>query len=362
MVGPYPYYGPTGQLDSIADYRLDGTFALIGEDGDHFLDVVRKPQTILVSGRLNVNNHAHVIESTRLCCAEWFYNYFLHRSLKPHLTRQGAGRYKLNKAALRALEIVLPPLHEQVAINRLLLDWDAAIEKTGKLVALKSIAYTRLVRRLIVVPSDRSSWQRVSLREIAGRIQRQTDGAVYPLLTISSSSGFVLQSEKYSRYMAGKSAESYTLLRRGEFAYNKGNSKRYEFGCIFQLQSYDAALVPSVYVSFRVREPVSAGYMRHLFTADYLKPQLRALVRTGVRNNGLLNIRPDDFMSVKVSLPSSVEQQRICSVLDAAIAEIEILKQQLNALREQKRGLMQKLLPGEWRLPTTAAAQAAETP
>lgn len=97
MDGRYPYYGPTGQLDAIADFRLDGQFALIGEDGDHFLDVEKKSQTLLVSGKFNVNNHAHVIESTELCGAEWFYNYFRHRSIKPYLTRQGAGRYKLNK-------------------------------------------------------------------------------------------------------------------------------------------------------------------------------------------------------------------------------------------------------------------------
>jgi hypothetical protein len=34
-----------------------------------------------------------------------------------------------------------------------------------------------------------------------------------------------------------------------------------------------------------------------------------------------------------------------------AAAAINLLKQQLTALRTQKRGLMQKLLTGQWRLP-----------
>ena len=38
MQGEYPYYGPTGCLDSINQYRIDGRYALIGEDGDHFID------------------------------------------------------------------------------------------------------------------------------------------------------------------------------------------------------------------------------------------------------------------------------------------------------------------------------------
>ena len=97
--------------------------------------------------------------------------------------------------------------------------------------------------------------------------------------------------------------------------------------------------------------------MRHLFAADYLKPQLRALVKTGVRNNGLLNIRPDEFMSTKVPLPPFEHQLRIANYLDAARAEIDLLKQKLAALRTQKRGLMQKLLTGQWRLPIRENAE-----
>lgn len=151
--------------------------------------------------------------------------------------------------------------------------------------------------------------------------------------------------------MAGESAKTYTLLRAGEFSYNKGNSKRYEFGCVFQLQNYDAALVPSVYVSFRLHDSVCSAFMRHLFIADYLKPQLRALVKTGVRNNGLLNISPDEFLSTIVPLPPLDQQTQIAKALDAASAEIDLLKRQLAALRVQKRGLMQKLLTGQWRMP-----------
>ncbi len=350
MDGPYPYYGPTGQLDAIADFRLDGTFALIGEDGDHFLDVEKKPQTILVSGKFNVNNHAHVIESTDLCGAEWFYNYFRHRSIKPFLTRQGAGRYKLNKAALQELPIVLPPPQEQAALNALFREWDTAIQKTEQLIAAKERRYSGQVGQLIDGRSKSKSWRNVSIRNIADRVQRQGDGGDYPLLTISSASGFIRQEDRYSRYMAGESAKTYTLLRSGEFSYNKGNSKRYEFGCVFQLRDYDAALVPNVYVSFKLHESVCATYMRHLFTADYLKSQLRALVKTGVRNNGLLNIRPDEFMGTTVPLPPLDQQIRIANFLDAASAEIDLLKQQLASLRTQKRGLMQKLLSGQWRL------------
>jgi type I restriction enzyme, S subunit len=57
-----------------------------------------------------------------------------------------------------------------------------------------------------------------------------------------------------------------------------------------------------------------------------------------------------DFLRIKVELPSLEEQQRIAGVLETCDREIELLEKQLAALREQKRGLMQKLLTGEVRV------------
>lgn len=113
MQGEYPYYGPTGVLDYLDHYNFDGEYVLIGEDGDHFLKFKTMPMTQLVSGKFNVNNHAHVLMGTENVTTEWFYFYFLHSSIHHYLTRQGAGRYKLTKDALGAMEMPVPPLSEQ---------------------------------------------------------------------------------------------------------------------------------------------------------------------------------------------------------------------------------------------------------
>lgn len=290
------------------------------------------------------------------CDERFLHNWFLYHWLQWHKTEferiaTGSTVKTIGLPYFERLRIRLPSAATQERIADILTNCDTAIEKTEQLIEAKERYFSGLIRKLIIDRANsETSWKRAPIHEIADRIQRQTDGGSYPLLTISSASGFVRQEEKYSRYMAGESAKTYTLLRAGEFAYNKGNSLRYEFGCIFQLQDYEAALVPSVYVSFRLRDSVCASYMRHLFAADYLKPQLRALVKTGVRNNGLLNIRPDEFMGTTVPLPPLEEQERISRVLDAARQEIALLNKQLVALRDQKRGLMQKLLTGQWRV------------
>jgi type I restriction enzyme S subunit len=48
-------------------------------------------------------------------------------------------------------------------------------------------------------------------------------------------------------------------------------------------------------------------------------------------------------------VPSIEEQKKIVAVLSEADREIELLQQQIDTLKEQKKGLMQKLLTGEIR-------------
>ena len=132
MQGDYPYYGATGQLDSIDEYRLDGKYALIGEDGDHFLKYSNQSMTQLISGQFNVNNHAHVIAGTAQCSTEWFYHYYRYRDVRQWLTKQGSGRLKLKKATLEKMPIAMPPMKEQSKlVSRLESTADAvvAIEK-----------------------------------------------------------------------------------------------------------------------------------------------------------------------------------------------------------------------------------------
>lgn len=116
MQGDYRYYGPTGVFDYINEYRVEGRYILIGEDGDHFLKYKNQEQTILVEGEFNVNNHAHILEGSKECSTDWIHLFFSHRDITLHLTRQGAGRYKLNKTSLLNLDIALPKPNEQMEI------------------------------------------------------------------------------------------------------------------------------------------------------------------------------------------------------------------------------------------------------
>lgn len=352
MTGPYPYYGPTGQLDAIADFRLDGIFALIGEDGDHFLDVEKKPQTILVSGKFNVNNHAHVIESTDLCGAEWFYNYFRHRSLKPFLTRQGAGRYKLNKAALQEIAIVLPPPEEQEAMNALFREWDTAIQKTEQLIAAKEQHYAATAHLLLTARKRLNGfagpWELQRADEIFENTSRKGHPNE-PLLSVTQERGVIPRDMLEGRVtMPSGERGAFKLVEPGNFVISL---RSFQGG--LEHSNY-RGLVSPAYTVLRDVVEIDNRFFRHYFkSADFIKRLSVAVI--GIRDGKQISFQ--DFCSIKLPFPPVNEQKAIAAFLDEAEGEISLLRKYTDALKTQKRGLMQKLLTGQWRLPIPESAE-----
>jgi type I restriction enzyme, S subunit len=189
-------------------------------------------------------------------------------------------------------------------------------------------------------PAD---WPVVRLRDLVTPIKRKSDGAEHPLMTISAKRGFLLQSEKYSRDMAGQSAERYILLREGEFAYNKGNSQTAPQGCVFSLDR-PSALVPFVYYCFALGPQMDGGFARHAFKAGILNRELARYINSGVRNDGLLNLYADDFFRCTIALPSNSEQLAIAEVLQSVESHIDCTFNLLKSLADAKVATMRELL------------------
>lgn len=188
-------------------------------------------------------------------------------------------------------------------------------------------------------------WEVVRFAEVATPVRRRLTGKPKNVLMISSTQGFIRQSEKYGRFMAGESLNRYVELHDGEFAYNKGNSKTYPQGCIFQLRSFGEAAVPHVYFCFALNEQkLLPEFASHYFRAGGLNLQLKRIINTGVRNNGLLNINESQFYSVHVPVPPVPEQGRIAAVLSSVDDAIRCGESVCAGVEKVKQGLLSDLM------------------
>ena len=111
--GKYPYYGASGVIDSIDDYLFDEELILVGEDGANVIDR-SSPLAFKVSGKIWVNNHAHVLRVLAPNNIDYLVDYLESITYKPYVT--GTAQPKLNKAALSGVPVPVPTGEEQLQI------------------------------------------------------------------------------------------------------------------------------------------------------------------------------------------------------------------------------------------------------
>jgi type I restriction enzyme S subunit len=271
------------------------------------------------------------------------------------LSQRSGGQTGIEMDKLRSYPLPLPPLPEQRAIADILSTWDRGIEKLQQLIAAKQKHKKALMQQLLTgkkrFPEFIEEWKEVRMGDIFERVKRTSQDPSIESYTISSKSGFVTQEDKFNRVIAGSSLSKYTCLRRNEFSYNKGNSKTFPYGCIFKFEN-EAGLVPFVYISFKLKKNTNSDtdFYKQYFYHGLLERQLKRIITSGARGDGLLNVSADDFFKLKILKPCFSEQQKIASILLSADQEIAIQERKLEALKQQKKGLMQKLLTGQVRV------------
>ena len=194
-----------------------------------------------------------------------------------------------------------------------------------------------------------SGWKSVKLGEIAIPIYDKVGDKNLETLSITAGTGFVNQAEKFGRELSGNQYVNYTVIQKGDFSFNKGNSKKYPYGCIYLLKDRDIAAVPNVFFSFRIKDQCSE-FFEQLFLNGYLNHQLHRVINTGVRNDGLFNLYETDFYNCFITFPPLSEQHAIAEILTTADTLITVKKRLIAVIQKQKRWLMQNLLTGKIRL------------
>ena len=192
-------------------------------------------------------------------------------------------------------------------------------------------------------PGFDEPYRTTHLGEIATLVNRTDPKSNAPIMMLSAGNGFIMQSVKYSRDNAGQSLKKYILLKQGELAYNHGASKAKQFGCCYELTEPEAR-IPYVYHCFKVSDTEYTPFVAATLNNPKMDKQLKRLVSSSVRMDGLLNISFDDYMSVSLHLPSFAEQKKIADFLKKLDERITAQEMLVASLKKYKRGVVSAIL------------------
>ena len=191
-------------------------------------------------------------------------------------------------------------------------------------------------------PGFDEPYRSAQLGDIAALVNRTDPKSNAPIMMLSAGNGFIMQSEKYSRDNAGQSLKKYILLKQGELAYNHGASKAKQFGCCYELTEPEAR-IPYVYHCFKINNHEYTPFIAMALNNAKMDKQLKRLVSSSVRMDGLLNISFEDYMSVTIHLPSPSEQKHIADFLQKIDERIAAQEKLLASLKKYKRGVMKAI-------------------
>ena len=156
--GAYPYYGASGVIDTIDGFTHEGKFVLIGEDGANLV-TRSKPIAFIATGKIWVNNHAHVLKCKEGASDEYLAYYINSIDLTPYVS--GSAQPKLNQKNLNTIPVPVPPTEEQTEIVRRVETLFAFADRLEARLAQAQTAATRLTPALLakafrgeLVPQD----------------------------------------------------------------------------------------------------------------------------------------------------------------------------------------------------------------
>ena len=233
---------------------------------------------------------------------------------------------------LRKTFFTVPTLPEQKAIASLVETWDTAIEKTEALIEVKEKQFKWLLKTLISDQQGNPEWRKVKLGDVAD---------LYQPFTISKKE--MLKKGQYKVFGAN-----------GVIGfYDKYNHEEAEIAVvcrgatcgIVNITEPKSWITGNAMVVKPNKEYINKLYLYYLLSGTSLKICISGAAQPQITRK--------DLFPFLISIPALSQQMKIVAVLEIIQKEIDILKRSTIKYRTQKRGLMQKLLKGEWRLNLT---------
>ncbi|SFU18643.1 restriction endonuclease subunit S [Sedimentitalea nanhaiensis] len=263
---------------------------------------------------------------------------------------------------IEPFKVHVPPFPEQQKIAAILRTWDEALEKLNALRALnirrRIWLRTQLFTGKVRLPGFTDEWRTVPLSDVLHEHSSKSTGAE-EVYSVSVHKGLVNQVEHLGRSFSAASTDHYNRVLPGDIVYTKSPTGDFPLGIIKQSKIDREVIVSPLYGVFTPQSYALGVILDALFESplaarNYLHP----LVQKGAKNT--IAVTNKQFLEGKLHLPMSPDEQAaIADVVNTSHAELACLDAEIKALTDQKRGLMQKLLTGEWHVEVSDDEEAA---
>jgi len=300
-------------------------------------------------GEAFINQHTALVRIDKQKSDSKFIAYLLssrRMNLIINQLNDAGAKAGLNLPTIKALPIFLPPFPEQQKIAQILSTWDKAIDKLEALIAAKQKRKKSLMQQLLTgkkrLPGFVGEWKEFRLGELfTERRERGHDNL--NLLSITREKGVILREEVDRKDTSNEDKSKYLRICPGDIGYN---TMRMWQG-VSALSTLEGIVSPAYTICIPTKA-VCETFIAYLFK---FTPVIHLFKRY---SQGLTsdtwNLKFHHFSEIKVRIPELFEQQKIATILSAADKEIETHQKQLEALKQQKKGLMQQLLTGRKRV------------
>ena len=264
----------------------------------------------------------------------------------------GITRFGLTTESYQNIKIPLPPPSEQKAIASLLETWDTAIEKTEELIAVKERQFKWLLKALISDQQYNPEWRKMTLGEFGTFYKGK---GITKADLVEDGIPCLRYAEIYTKYdgivnelsssVSPDAATKAAPIQSGDIIFAASGETAAEIGKAIAFVGHCPAVAGGDTVIFRDhgQEP---AYLAHMLNSSDIARQKARLSK----GQSVVHIHVPELFQVEASLPPLHEQRKIVKILTTWDTAIEKTKALAEQYRTQKRGLMQKLLTGKWRI------------
>jgi type I restriction enzyme S subunit len=286
----------------------------------------------------------------------YFLGYLLNNGIvakQKHRLGQGHSVVHIYSSSLSKLQIPVPPLKEQQKIATILSTWYLAISINQNLIEEIKLRNKGLAQQLLSgkkrLKGFEGEWKKNPLSYFMDYTPRPIDkpNDNYLALGIRSHGKGIFHKPDFDPDTIAM--ETLYEVKENDLVVNI--TFAWEHAVAIAKKEDEGGLVSHRFPTYTFKpDKASPDYFKFFILQPYFKYLLELISPGGAGRNRVLSKK--ELIKLEINSPLLQEQLAIAKVLSEADKELKLYQQQMETLKQQKKGLMQKLLTGEIRVKT----------